>query len=340
MIATALVVSSACTGSDGESGTSAVTEVRPDSALGDPVNGPSTTTWADQDSGFEISYPATWYVAGHDLTPGAGLMYRLAVASYPLPAGGGGGCGHLPIAALNRMSPTDAFIHLEERGPVSATADGFGERPDSFASLLDGIDEATDAWECIASEQRDDIGVLRWIDFRDHGRGFYLLVAIGAEASTDDLAVASRVLDSLVISEPTEDQAFTELGAPGCQPPSPFKPWGNADVDDPDQGLVEIRATATTIEVWGLLWATPPLPVSEEIKMVWRVTGSGRFHARATGKSGEIGMTWGPNEHSGSNFARPGQEWGTAFVFPEAGCWTIEITRGDDIAQVWVEAAA
>ncbi|TDC05145.1 hypothetical protein E1267_20555 [Nonomuraea longispora] len=35
----------------------------------------------------------------------------------------------------------------------------------------------------------------------------------------------------------------------------------------------------------------------------------------------------GPEEHGGSSRRRPGQEWGTGFVFPEPGCWKVELTR-------------
>ena len=131
---------------------------------------------------------------------------------------------------------------------------------------------------------------------------------------------------------------FEPLGAADCAPPSPFLDWH--DGDGANSGLAEIRATSAEVEVWGLLWETPPLPVDVEIKMVWRVTGSGIFKIRAFKGGEETELTWGPAAHGESNFGRPGDEWGTAFVFPSPGCWNIEIVRGDDNAHIWVEVSA
>ncbi|CAN5737560.1 hypothetical protein BH23ACT4_BH23ACT4_11480 [soil metagenome] len=105
--------------------------------------------------------------------------------------------------------------------------------------------------------------------------------------------------------------------------------------------MAEVRATSDAIEVWGLLWEVPPLRVDQEIKMVWRATGSGEVQFRALGEGGqELEPTWGPNLHTDSNFTRPGDEWGTAFVFPTPGCWEIEIARGTETAHVFVEVNA
>lgn len=131
--------------------------------------------------------------------------------------------------------------------------------------------------------------------------------------------------------------SFVPLGRAECSPSSPFLPWPE---DGTPGGLAEVRATASDIDVWGLFWSTPPLPVDEEIKIVWRVTGIGEFDIRATQGTTEADLTFGPNPHQGSNFQRPGDEWGTAFVFPSPGCWEIEITRGADTAYVWVEVEA
>jgi hypothetical protein len=137
--------------------------------------------------------------------------------------------------------------------------------------------------------------------------------------------------------EARSPSSFIPLGRAECSPPSPFFPWPE---DGTPGGLAEVRATASDIDVWGLFWATPPLPVDEEIKIVWRVTGMGEFDIRATQGTTEADLTFDPNPHQGSNFQRPGDEWGTAFVFPSPGCWEIQITRGADTAYVWVEVEA
>ena len=127
------------------------------------------------------------------------------------------------------------------------------------------------------------------------------------------------------------------LGAPECDPPSPHSPWFGDRFDTSGRALAEIEATSAEIEAWGLLWETPPLPVEFEIKMVWRVTGSGDFEIRAVNEGTEADLLFGPTLHEESNFNRPGDEWGTAFVFPSPGCWDVQIVRGDATAHVWVE---
>lgn len=103
-------------------------------------------------------------------------------------------------------------------------------------------------------------------------------------------------------------------------------------------------------EVWGLFYPTSVTglggnPVSVvmpdapggQTKIVWRVTGEGEFEADARGPEGvTIGPAW-VEQHSGSNWARPGQEWGTGWEFPEPGCWTLTITRGDTEAEISIE---
>lgn len=72
------------------------------------------------------------------------------------------------------------------------------------------------------------------------------------------------------------------------------------------------------------------VPVSTDVKIVWRVTGHGGVKFYATGPSGNrVRPRWGPEPHADSTFRYPGQEWGTGFVFPVPGCWTIHIQRDD-----------
>lgn len=158
--------------------------------------------------------------------------------------------------------------------------------------------------------------------------------------STTSMAPESSPAEQGVTSVPTspalslaDDALLSEpLGRPDCQPPSPYAGWAS--------GLAEVRATSTGIEVWGLMWHTPPFPVGEEVKMVWRVTGSGEFGIRAVSGAEKAELTMGPVVHQDSSFDRPGEEWGTAFIFPVPGCWDVELRRGPHFAHVWVEVAA
>jgi hypothetical protein len=81
--------------------------------------------------------------------------------------------------------------------------------------------------------------------------------------------------------------------------------------------------------LYGLLFTPYPLRAGHEAKIVWRMTGSGHIRFTAIGPSGQqIAPEAGPTPHTGSNWRRPGDEWGTFFQFPTRGCWTIRVTRG------------
>jgi hypothetical protein len=74
------------------------------------------------------------------------------------------------------------------------------------------------------------------------------------------------------------------------------------------------------------------------VKIVWRMTGSGDFTIVALGPSGmKIPPSQGPIKHLGSDWNRPGDEWGTVFTFPVAGCWDLHATRGNAFGDVWLE---
>lgn len=83
------------------------------------------------------------------------------------------------------------------------------------------------------------------------------------------------------------------------------------------------------------------IPVNEEVKIVWRSTGEGSFTIEADDQDGvPIEPKWGPDVHGSSNWERPGQEWGTEWIFPSTGCWTFDVTRGDNAAEMVVEVFA
>lgn len=112
----------------------------------------------------------------------------------------------------------------------------------------------------------------------------------------------------------------------------------------------EARAHSTEgLEVWALFfntWPLPPgeavrIPVDEEVKIVWRSTGDGAFTIEAGGPDGmSVEPVWGPDVHGSSNWERPGQEWGTGWIFPATGCWTFEVSRGNTSARVVAEVFA
>jgi len=69
--------------------------------------------------------------------------------------------------------------------------------------------------------------------------------------------------------------------------------------------------------------------VGEEFKLVVRATGTGEPRFVAVSPDGSRHDPLRVAEHFGSNFKRPGGEWGTLFRFDRAGCWQIKIQRAD-----------
>jgi hypothetical protein len=93
-------------------------------------------------------------------------------------------------------------------------------------------------------------------------------------------------------------------------------------------GFPEVHGVGTA-SLYGLLMPTHlPIRVNDQVKIVWRMTGSGPIRLWATSPTGRrLGLAWGPDLHSGSNYHRPGQEWGAGYRFPRAGCWQLHARR-------------
>jgi hypothetical protein len=104
----------------------------------------------------------------------------------------------------------------------------------------------------------------------------------------------------------------------------------------------EIHGASTVATVWGLALG-PHLPphAGEELKIVWRMTGSGPLRVVFAAPDGTARpLAFGPEPHSASSFKRPGDEWGTGFRFDTAGCWHIHLMRADTSGDVWLDVAA
>jgi len=112
-------------------------------------------------------------------------------------------------------------------------------------------------------------------------------------------------------------------------------------------------STSDDIDVWGLFYPPtfddivgqpveiqlpgPDSPLNNDAKVVWRATGEGEFSITAAGPNGQVVPPVWVDKHLGSLWDRPGEEWGTGWDFPEAGCWTFTIVRGDDEAEISIE---
>ena len=51
-------------------------------------------------------------------------------------------------------------------------------------------------------------------------------------------------------------------------------------------------------------------------------------------------LAWGPAFHLGSNWDKPGDEWGAGYVFTAPGCWDLRAIRGNAAADVWIDVIA
>lgn len=84
-----------------------------------------------------------------------------------------------------------------------------------------------------------------------------------------------------------------------------------------------------------------PVRRNEQIKIVWRITGSGNLKLSAVDPEGRVhAVQWGPDLHLSSTYRRPGQEWGAGYLFTQPGCWTLRAIRGEATADVWLNVAA
>jgi hypothetical protein len=106
-----------------------------------------------------------------------------------------------------------------------------------------------------------------------------------------------------------------------------------------DGGVAERQGVGQGVTLWALFFAQKAV-AGQEIKIAWRMTGSGDLSMTAAGPRGAAAKpSWGPEVHGGSSFHRPGDEWGTGWVFPTAGCWTVNATRTQGTARLVIRVA-
>ena len=165
-----------------------------------------------------------------------------------------------------------------------------------------------------------------------------LLITLLAACSTSSPTPASPVTQK-TISTPTATATPTTTGptTPGLKNCQPASPLDNSSVGP------EVQGTANGAELWALIESTSGIPplAKTEVKIVWRMTGFGDFSIVASGPHGlKVSPSQGPSEHLGSNWNRPGDEWGTVFTFPTAGCWDLHATRSNASGDIWFKIAS
>ncbi|GAA2652626.1 hypothetical protein [Paractinoplanes durhamensis] len=101
----------------------------------------------------------------------------------------------------------------------------------------------------------------------------------------------------------------------------------------------ERQGVGDGVTLWALFFGNR-VTAGREMKIVWRMTGAGNLTMTATGPDGStVSPSWGPEPHGGSSYNRPGEEWGTGWVFPVAGCWTISASRSPGQAHLTLRVA-
>ena len=134
------------------------------------------------------------------------------------------------------------------------------------------------------------------------------------------------------------------LGA-GCSSPAPYRtaPVSTtaACVAPNHFGAVgapnEIHVATPDAQLWGLALGPGHVPprVGDELKIVWRMTGTGPLSIVFRAPDGRVQpLVFGPERHGSSSYHRPGDEWGTGFRFPARGCWHIHLARNDAAVDV------
>lgn len=112
-----------------------------------------------------------------------------------------------------------------------------------------------------------------------------------------------------------------------------------SELDEADGALAAV--TERGGEIWALPFARYPAPVNEHYKIAFRVVGDGSLFLTAISPDGTThSPVQGPTRHTGSNWDRPGDEWGSFFLFDQPGCWSIEVERGKTAGSVHILVSA
>ena len=163
---------------------------------------------------------------------------------------------------------------------------------------------------------------------------------VGLLALVTGCAIAAPPTNS---SQPTASEAtpapiLGPLGAPGCAPASPI---GTDSAFPEVQGTPTQANNQTSLYGWIMAKGVPPIRVGVDVKVVWRMPGEGNLRVQLLNPDGaEKALAWGPEEHSGSNYVRPGREWGTGFVLNSPGCWELRLATDTTAAAVWIDVPA
>jgi hypothetical protein len=155
-------------------------------------------TFASHTGDLQIKYPPDWNVAAAVLTPQLTDPHEiLALGTFTM-APADHNCAHIPVNALEQMSPTDAFIWITERtGTDNDPAWNFGPRPTSIDPTSGTDANGGDLAACL---NHPLLGTARAVSFDDHNRHFTITYAIGDDATQRRRADVLVTLNSFQVN--------------------------------------------------------------------------------------------------------------------------------------------
>ena len=103
--------------------------------------------------------------------------------------------------------------------------------------------------------------------------------------------------------------------------------------------LVPFAGTARSGEASSASQMSPI--IGDQEKIVWRMTGTGALTLQAISPDGrQHPLACGPDTRGGSNWDKPGDEWGAGYVFTAPGCWDLCAIGGHATADVLIRVVA
>ena len=165
------------------------------SASGSPFG---TATGSGSSAGVSLTLPAGWTRATSSMTPYLEDPHEVAaVASFPLkgPASGAACDAQVPVAGVQPLAATDAFIWIVEwdtsgRFAPQYPAHSAPPRPDHFDLT------AMSTFDCSATVPDTPGATFRTTSFSDRDRQFQVFVALGRDALSAREGQILSVLDS------------------------------------------------------------------------------------------------------------------------------------------------
>ena len=158
-----------------------------------------------------------------------------------------------------------------------------------------------------------------------------VVTAVGCSATSTDRSSA----------EPP-DTTTTSTAVPPTTTVDRCEADGPTPIDAANGQGPEVVGDASDATLYGLMFThAPPIRAGDEVKIVWRMTGRGDLSVWFVDPEGrQRPLVFGPEPHGSSNYDRPGDEWGTGFLFDRAGCWQIHLERDVGAGDVWIDVVA